>query len=83
MTCRKGTVAAMQVAGRALASDIPVILEFKTDPEVPPLPPHIMKEQAKKSAKAALHDPERMGLAVHGFRQKMVEYYEKLPGRDK
>ena len=41
-----------------------------------------MKEQAKKSAKAALHDPERMGLAVHGFRQKMVEYYEKRPGRD-
>jgi pyruvate dehydrogenase (quinone) len=67
----------------ALASDVPVVLEFKTDPEVPPLPPHIMKEQAKKSAKAALHDPERMGLATRGFRQKMAEYYEKLPGRDK
>jgi pyruvate dehydrogenase (quinone) len=67
----------------ALASDTPVILEFKTDPEVPPLPPHIMKEQAKKSAKAALHDPERMGLAARGFRQKLAEYYEKLPGRDK
>jgi pyruvate dehydrogenase (quinone) len=67
----------------ALASDRPVVLEFKTDPEVPPLPPHIMKEQAKKSAKAELHDPEKKGLAMHGFRQKMVEYYEKLPGRDK
>ena len=67
----------------ALASDVPVILEFKTDPEVPPLPPHIMKEQAKKSAKAALHDPQRMGLAARGFRQKITEYYEKLPGRDK
>jgi pyruvate dehydrogenase (quinone) len=66
----------------ALASDVPVVLEFKTDPEVPPLPPHIMKEQAKKSVKAALHDPERMGLAAHGFRQKIAEYYEKLPGRD-
>ena len=26
--------------------------------------------------------PPRLGLK-HGFRQKMVEYYEKLPGRDK
>jgi len=42
-----------------------------------------MKEQAKKSAKAELHDPEKVGLLKHGFRQKMVEYYEKLPGRDK
>ncbi|MBO0822221.1 MAG: thiamine pyrophosphate-requiring protein, partial [Nocardiopsaceae bacterium] len=67
----------------ALASDRPVVLEFKTDPEVPPLPPHIMKTQAKKSAKAEMHDPEKVGLAMHGFRQKMAEYYEKLPGRDK
>jgi pyruvate dehydrogenase (quinone) len=67
----------------ALASDVPVVLEFRTDPDVPPLPPHIMKDQAKKSVKAALHDPERMGLAARGFRQKLAEYYEKLPGRDK
>jgi pyruvate dehydrogenase (quinone) len=66
----------------ALASDVPVVLEFKTDPEVPPLPPHIMKEQAKKSLKAEIHDPEKIGLLTRGFRQKMVEYYEKLPGRD-
>ena len=54
----------------------------RTDPEIPPLPPHIMKSQAIESAKAALHDPQRMGLAAHGFRQKLAEYYEKLPGRD-
>ena len=66
----------------ALGSDVPVILEFRTDPEVPPLPPHIMKDQARKSVKAALHDPDRMGLAARGFRQKLAEYYEKLPGRD-
>ena len=24
----------------ALASDVPTLLEVKTDPEVPPLPPH-------------------------------------------
>jgi pyruvate dehydrogenase (quinone) len=66
----------------ALASDVPVVLEFKTDPDVPPLPPHIKKDLGKKSAKAELHDPEKVSLARHGFRQKMVEYYEKLPGRD-
>ena len=71
-----------QAWDEALASDIPVVLEFKTDPEIPPLPPHIMKSQAIESAKAALHDPERLGLATRGFRQKLAEYYEKLPGRD-
>lgn len=66
---------------QALATNGPVLLEFKTDQEVPPLPPHIKKEQGKKAAKAWLKDPERAGLAEHGFRQKMVEFYEKLPGR--
>ena len=50
-------------------------------PEVP-LPPHIMKEQAKKSVKAELRDPQKLGLLRHGFRQKLAAYYEKLPGRD-
>ena len=31
----------------ALASDVPFVLEVKTDPEVPPLPPHITLKQAK------------------------------------
>ena len=31
----------------ALAADCPVLLEFKTDPEIPPLPPHIDLKQAK------------------------------------
>jgi pyruvate dehydrogenase (quinone) len=31
----------------ALAADRPVVLEVKTDPEVPPLPPHITFEEAK------------------------------------
>ena len=33
---------------QALASPIPVVLEVKTDREIPPLPPHITLEQAKK-----------------------------------
>jgi pyruvate dehydrogenase (quinone) len=31
----------------ALAADRPVVLEFKTDPEVPPLPSHITLDQAR------------------------------------
>ena len=32
----------------ALAADQPVLYEAVTDPEVPPLPPHIRFEQAKQ-----------------------------------
>jgi pyruvate dehydrogenase (quinone) len=43
----------------ALASSIPVVLEVKTDPNVPPLPPHITLEQAKKFTSTLLKgDPE-------------------------
>ena len=43
-TTRSGSASAWD---EALASDRPVVLEVKTDPEVPPLPPHITLEQAK------------------------------------
>ncbi|MGW4024330.1 thiamine pyrophosphate-requiring protein [Streptomyces sp. NPDC005009] len=65
----------------APASDRPVVLEFKVDAEIAPIPPHIMKEQGKKAAKAALHDPELTGIAAKGVRRKLTEYAEHLPGR--
>jgi pyruvate dehydrogenase (quinone) len=34
----------------ALASDRPVVMEVKSDPNVPPLPPHITLQQAKAFA---------------------------------
>jgi pyruvate dehydrogenase (quinone) len=37
---------------RALAAGEPVVVEAVTDPEVPPLPPHIELEQAKQLASA-------------------------------
>ena len=68
---------------RALAADRPVVIDFKVDAEVPPIPPHIKTEQAKKAAKAiAKGDPEGTGVVEVGFRQKLVEFYEKLAGRD-
>ncbi|MEW2157405.1 thiamine pyrophosphate-requiring protein [Streptomyces sp. NPDC007189] len=65
----------------ALASDVPVVLEFKVDQEIAPIPPHIMLAQGKKAAKAAVRDPERAGIAAKGMRQKLTEVAEHLPGR--
>ena len=39
---------------QALASEMPVVLEVKTDPEVPPLPPHITLQQAKNFSLALI-----------------------------
>jgi pyruvate dehydrogenase (quinone) len=38
----------------ALAADRPVVVEAHTDPEVPPLPPHITFDQARSYAQAIL-----------------------------
>jgi pyruvate dehydrogenase (quinone) len=65
----------------ALASDVPVVLEFKVDQEIAPIPPRIMLAQGKKSAKAAVRDPERAGIAAKGMRQKLTEVAGHLPGR--
>jgi pyruvate dehydrogenase (quinone) len=47
----------------ALASRVPVVLEVKTDPEVPPLPPHISFEQAKKFMSTLQQgDPDEGGM---------------------
>jgi pyruvate dehydrogenase (quinone) len=66
----------------ALAADRPVLLEVKVDPEVPPLPPHIRVEQAKKMAEAMVKgDPERMGVMEKSLLGKLEEFKESLPGR--
>jgi len=45
---------------RAFAADVPFVLEAITDPEVPPLPPHISFDQARKLGTAlAKGDPGR------------------------
>jgi len=59
---------------QALSADRPVVLEVKTDPEVPPLPPHITFEQAKKMAMAMRTDPERTGVMEKAMKGKLVEF---------
>ena len=46
----------------ALAADRPVVIEVKTDPEVPPLPPHIDMKQAKNFMTTFVQDPEAGGM---------------------
>jgi pyruvate dehydrogenase (quinone) len=55
---------------RALAARRPVLLEVKTDPEVPPLPSHISFEQAQKFAAMLLKgDPEEASVIKGTVRQ--------------
>jgi thiamine pyrophosphate-dependent acetolactate synthase large subunit-like protein len=64
---------------QALASKIPVVLEVKTDPEVPPLPPHITLEQARNfSIALAKGDPDEVGV-IRGTARQVLE--SVLPGK--
>ena len=53
----------------ALAAGRPAVLEVKTDPEVPPLPPHISFKQAKNFMFAAAQDPDAGGMLKGGIKQ--------------
>lgn len=66
---------------QALASEVPVLIEFRTDPDVPPLPPHIKLEQAKKFASTLLQgDPDQAGILKQTAKQLLGSV---LPSRDK
>ena len=81
----------------ALAADRPVVVEFKTDPEVPPLPPHITLKQAKAFAEAlvkgnseeagVIAGTARQVLSSHlsdGFRRRPTKFrptHRRLTGR--
>ncbi|MBW9117338.1 thiamine pyrophosphate-requiring protein [Rhizobium cauense] len=64
---------------RAFKADRPVVLEFKTDPEVPPLPPHLTLKQARNFASTLVKgDPNEVGL-VRGTLQQIVSAV--VPGK--
>ncbi|MGA8721627.1 MAG: thiamine pyrophosphate-dependent enzyme, partial [Solirubrobacteraceae bacterium] len=52
----------------------PVVFEAITDPEVPPLPPHIKFEQAKKLAKALPGDPHTGRIIKQSIKGKLEEF---------
>jgi pyruvate dehydrogenase (quinone) len=58
----------------ALAADRPVLYEAVTDPEVPPLPPHIEMDQATHLAKALMKgDPAAGRIVRQSFKGKLKE----------
>ena len=60
---------------RALAAGRPALLEVVTDPEVPPLPPHIRFEQAKGFASALLAgDPAAKEMVKESVKGKLAEF---------
>jgi len=64
-----------------IAADRPVVLEVKTDPEVPPLPPHITLKQAKKFTETLLKGDPREGSVIAGTARQVLE--SVLPGGDR
>ena len=64
---------------QALSADRPCVLDVVTDPNVPPLPPHITYEQAKSYAQSLLKgDPEAVGIVWQSIKEAMAGV---LPGR--
>ncbi|MFG3025025.1 thiamine pyrophosphate-requiring protein [Streptomyces sp. NPDC048254] len=63
----------------ALAADRPCVLDFVTDPAVPPIPPHATLDQIEAAAAAVLKgDSDRLAMVRQGFKAKVQEF---LPHR--
>ncbi|WP_334170240.1 thiamine pyrophosphate-requiring protein [Sinomonas sp.] len=66
---------------QALTASRPTVLDVRTDPNVPPIPPHATFEQALNAAKSVVHgDPHRWGYIKEGLKTKAQEL---LPGHRK
>ncbi len=62
----------------ALSADRPVVYEALTDPEVPPLPPHITVQQARAFASSVLGGDEHASRMVkESLRQKLPEFLHR------
>jgi pyruvate dehydrogenase (quinone) len=60
---------------RALTADRPVLLDVRTDPSIPPIPPHATFEQARDTAKAMIKgDENRRSVIVEGIKTKAQEF---------
>ncbi|MGH9045626.1 MAG: thiamine pyrophosphate-requiring protein [Acidimicrobiales bacterium] len=73
---------ASQIEGaweEAFAADRPVIVDARTTPDEPPIPPHVTLEQAQALMKSVIAAPEAGWRgALEGFREMATEL---LPGR--
>jgi pyruvate dehydrogenase (quinone) len=63
---------------RALAADRPFVIDFRTDPAVPPIPPHATLDQIEAAASAVIKgDSDRAGMIRQGLKAKVQDM---LPG---
>ena len=61
-----------------LGAGRPAVLEVMTDPEVPPLPPHIRFDQAKGMAHAlARRDPAAREMITQSLKGKLAEFVHR------
>ncbi|MDO0937905.1 thiamine pyrophosphate-requiring protein [Streptomyces sp. DG2A-72] len=64
-----------------LEADGPAVIEFLTDPAVPPIPPHATWDQMEATAASIMKgDADRGSMIKQGFKAKVQEF---LPGREK
>jgi pyruvate dehydrogenase (quinone) len=54
----------------ALQSPVPCVVEMVTDPNIPPMPPHVSMKQAKHFAEALVHrDPNSIAMVTSSFKE--------------
>ena len=63
----------------ALAADRPVIIEFKADPNVPPLPPHITLKDARNFMTMMGDEPELGSVLANSAKQVLANI---IPSKD-
>ncbi|WP_030560954.1 thiamine pyrophosphate-requiring protein [Streptomyces aureocirculatus] len=60
----------------ALAAEGPAVVEFLTDPAVPPIPPHATWDQLESTAAAVLKgDTDRTAMVKQGLKAKAQEFF--------
>ncbi|MGW0338074.1 thiamine pyrophosphate-requiring protein [Streptomyces sp. NPDC003011] len=65
----------------ALEADGPAVIEFLTDPAVPPIPPHATWDQMEATAASILRgDADGASMVRQGLKAKVQDF---LPGREK
>ncbi|MFH8386685.1 thiamine pyrophosphate-binding protein [Kitasatospora sp. NPDC018058] len=66
----------------ALDADRPFLLELRTDPAVPPIPPHASWDQIQAAAASVLRgDNDRPAMVRQGFKAKLQELLPSFGGR--
>lgn len=60
---------------RAMASTKPVLLDVISDPNVPPLPPHISLKQAKAFTSSLFQDVDAWEMIKQTYKEVIAEYF--------